>query len=345
MSGREVGGVSVCWPRNIIHARWVTTSVKCGDKAQMRAETVNIPGDTAATFAVKKKIDNGMITTVNTKAKTGSVEGEWISQKPSADWNGEEVKFNVTSGGEAADSNGNQLSFHRYPDIARASLSEIISSPPGALSPRFGWDKKVFIEFTGRSLILTVKVHLVNRIQVRPTRGEKESYEDFVTRCNATPVGDPVPAPSKRAIQAAVEAIYRNKLDLHRQLCLREDSCNCPPSHFCCKFETQVRLEFVETSGAMIHEVNLWPQSARGDASNWYRIESRPGKTWAHEVGHLMGFYDEYIEGATGNSPWAPSSSANIMGSGTGVPDYYFEEFRSWYSSQAGEVFNLIAHT
>ncbi len=345
MSGGEAGSASSSCPRSIIHARWVTTPVKCGDKAGMHADTVNIPADTSATFAVKKVSDNGMITTVNTKTKASSVEGEWISQKPSDNWDGVDVKFKVTAGGEAADSEEDHLSFHRYPDKARASLSGRVTSPPGASSPRFGWNKKVFIEFTNRRLILTVKVHLINRTQDRPTRGEKESYGDYYTRCNATPTGDPVPASSKRAIKTAVETIYRDKLDLHRRSCLRENGCNCPRNYFCCKFETKVRLEFVETSGAMIHEVNLWPRSARADASNWYRIESRPGKTWAHEVGHLMGFYDEYTEGATGSAPWVTSSSANIMGSGTGVPDYYFEEFRSWYSSQAGEAFNLIAHT
>jgi hypothetical protein len=310
----------------------------------MLADTENIPADTAATFAVKKISDNSTITTVNDKTRASSIEGKWTSQKPSADWNGTEVKFKVTAGGESADSEGEQLSFHRYEDIARASLSASVSSPPGASSPRFGWNKRVFIEFTDRKLILTVKVKLINRTGSRPERDKKESYADYRTRCNEVPTGGPVPDASKQSIKDAVERIYRDKLDLHRQDCQRGDGCDCPRNYLCCKFETEVRLEFTETSGAMIHEVNLWPESGRANSNNWHRIESRPGKSWAHEVGHLMGFYDEYTEGATGNPPWVPSAPGNIMGSGTGVPDYYFEEFRSWYSDQSGEAFDLIDH-
>lgn len=346
MGGKSVGGTTApCASPKIINARWATATVKCGDNAQMLADTQNIPANTAAVFTVKKTSDSSSITTANSNTAAASVNGTWVSQKPSDHWNGADAKFTVAAAGVQADSQDPQLSFHRYPDIAQASLSGHVVSPPGSSSPRFGWDEKVLIEFTNRKLTLTVKVHLINRTQPRPEKGKKESYGDYYTRCDATPTGGPVPADAKQSIKNAVETIYRNKLDLHRQACQRGNGCNCSRNNLCCKFETVVRLELVDTSGTMIHEVNLWPQSGRADSSNWYRIESRPGKSWAHEVGHLMGFYDEYTEGATGNAPWVPSAPGNIMGSGTGVPDYYFEEFRTWFTGQSGETFNLISHT
>jgi hypothetical protein len=103
-----------------------------------------------------------------------------------------------------------------------------------------------------------------------------------------------------------------------------------------------VRLELLDAAGPNVNEVNLWPGSGRADSSNWDRIESRPGKSWAHEVGHLMGFYDEYSSGATGAAPWRPDVPSSIMGDGTTIFDYHIEEFRAWYSGRAGEQFDLV---
>lgn len=344
MSGGEVGGTSESCQKQLLNARWATNPVKCGDSARMLADTVNIPAGTPATFAVKE-LDNSTITTENANTEASSVEGEWISEKTNLEWNGGEVKFKVATSGLTADSQEDHLSFHRYPDIARASLSGRMSSPPGSASPRFGWDKKVYIEFTDRKLTLTVKVHLINRTQPKPEREKKESLGDYRTRCNNVPVGGPVPDAAKQDIKTTVESVYIDQWDVHRDACQRGDDCSCDRIFKCCIFELEVILELVETSGSMIHEVNLWPQSGRANSSNWHRIESRPGKSWAHEVGHLMGFYDEYAEGATGSPPWQPSVPASIMGSGTTVFDYHIEEFRAWFSSQIGETFNLVRYS
>lgn len=326
--------------RQLINARWREETVKCGDLAGMLADTVNIPAGTSATFTLKRVSDSSTIGTENGSTEASSVTKTWVSKKPSEVWNGAEVKFTVAAAGLQADSQDPQLSFHRYPDIARASISGRMSSTNSEGS-NFGWDKKVFAEFTDRELILTVKVHLLNRTESKPQQDKKESYSDYSTRCSAVPVGDPVSDDAKQNMKDTIEGVYRDQLFLHRHACLRGDRCDCDTGYKCCKFKVQVHVEFVETTGSMIHEVNLWPGSDRADSNNWFREESRPGKSWAHETGHLMGFYDEYRTGATGSAPWRPSVPASLMGSGTDVYDYHMEEFRAWYSTNGGEEFDL----
>jgi predicted small secreted protein len=347
MSGPEVGGASAPCPRRVFNARWDSTTVKCGDEARMLADTENIPADTEATFAVKQISDDSVINTVNSDTQATSVEGRWISRKPSANWNGAEVKFNVTAGGESAVSEGEQLSFHRYADIARASLTGTVSSPPGSATPNFSWDKKVHIEFTDRKMILTVKIRLINRTQTRPQKREKDSLEEYNTRCNNVPIGAAVPASVKQNMKNAIESIYRDQLYLHRVGCGRGNFCGCDLTFKCCKFKVEVIVEFVETSGAVISDVNLWPATGRMDSSNWHRIESPAtpgspaGTVWGHEVGHLMGFYDEYSTGAIGNPPWVPESAPSLMGYGHDVFPYHMEEFRTWFNGQVDEEFRM----
>jgi len=93
---------------------------------------------------------------------------------------------------------------------------------------------------------------------------------------------------------------------------------------------------------------------AHGDCEKCQGIQQyNQARIHAHEVGHYMGFYDEYPDGRTNNehgTPWQTNASGNLMALsrdgrsvGRDVPAYYFEWFRDFFSKRMGEEFDLIA--
>lgn len=319
-------------PRRIIHARWESTPVKCGDEARMLADTEHIPAETPATFTIKKIADDGTITTVNNNTAASSVEGVWESQKPSDTWNGAELKFTVSAGGVQADSEEEHLSFHRYPDIDRQTRSHN-RSPVGYAA----FTGRYTIEFTVRQLIIKVRVKLLNKQAARPA-----NRANYAGVANGPPVSDA----QKRLMKRRIERKLSRRLDLHRWDCARENDCNCPRDYKCCKFEVIIRVYFVENNEH--HVVNLWPGSSRHDCENWHVTESREGLSWAHETGHLLGWYDEYPDGGlapAADNPrgrWQNDRPRGIMGPGSLVYWDHLEDLRSWFVSRSGENWRLI---
>lgn len=319
-------------PHSVINARWGSTPVKCGDNAQMLADTENIPSGTAATFAVKKVSDSAAITTVNSNTTASSIEGAWESKKTSADWNGAEVKFTAAASGEQADSQDPQLSFHSYPDVARRTRTHA-RSPVGFAA----FTGKYTIEFKDKQLIVKVRVKLLNKQAARPA-----NRADYAGVAN----GAAVSRAKKRSMKRAIERKLSKRLDLHRWDCARGNDCDCPRDNKCCRFEVVVKVYFVESNEH--HVINFWPGSSRHDAENWHVTESRAGLSWAHETGHLLGWYDEYAGGGTAPAAdnaggrWHNVRSRGIMGPGSLVYWDHLEDFRSWYVRRSGENWRLV---
>jgi len=88
-------------------------------------------------------------------------------------------------------------------------------------------------------------------------------------------------------------------------------------------------------------------------------FRNRQALTLAHEVGHYLGFYDEYPQSEGGRTHpnaglneqvrWQTQASSNLMGLsadggsvGEGIPSYYFEPFREFFSKRMDEEFDFI---
>lgn len=86
----------------------------------------------------------------------------------------------------------------------------------------------------------------------------------------------------------------------------------------------------VTTVGPVFHQrVQVHPGAGRSDALNWYAGSLTPG-VMAHEFGHHLGLYDEYLGGAVDRYP-NPTLSSALMG--TGALDTHPEMLPRYYQA------------
>lgn len=184
----------------------------------------------------------------------------------------------------------------------------------------FGWTGKFDIELKDGQITVATKIKLINRQGAKSADGT-----------SLPAAGPAVSDEDKRAMKADIEGKLSNKRLFHRAGCKRGDGCNCPKGRGCCKISVRIVVEFVESGEH--HVVNLFQGPGRANANNWTTIKTRDN-SYAHETGHLLGFYDEYAGGAVGSAPRWKVQGGVIMSVGLTVPAEYYWDFRDWLKSK-----------
>jgi hypothetical protein len=87
----------------------------------------------------------------------------------------------------------------------------------------------------------------------------------------------------------------------------------------------------ITTDGPFNQKVQVHAGSGRSDMLNWYVGDG--GGVNAHEVGHMMGLYDEYIGGAVDKYPNPTLSDDGVMGLGAlnANPMMYARYYQQYY--------------
>lgn len=300
-----------CPLQKSIAGRFTEVTAKCGDPGHVEADGVQITEGASTTFNIKRVRDDAALTSVSGPMTGQRVRNlDWHPKRPS-DWRkGDEHKLDVSADGESAQGS-NRFRFHEYPDAGPETKTIACSSGV------FGWTGKFDIKHANDEITVTVKIKLVNRLGAKPASGDP-----------LPAIGDPVSTEDKAAMKTDIEGKLSEKIRLFRKDCAFGDACSCPKP-------IKIVVSFVE-SGAH-HDVNLFQGSGRANATNWTRVKTR-ANSWAHETGHLLGWYDEYTGGAVGAAPrWKPNEAANVMNVGLTVPPEYGWDFRDWYQGKSGE--------
>ena len=164
-------------------------------------------------------------------------------------------------------------------DRARQTVHETMLEKGTAGNPDVGWEASYDVEFTGGECVITVFV-LINR-------------DAGVTEADATRV--------RRQTRAAFQRFWDNRFEF-------EDLDTGDV------FPVRVRLEGVQRRQHLT--VQLHAGAGRDDLSNWFVASSSNDR--AHELGHQIGMYDEYVDPAVANRATAASpgvfSDHSIMG-------------------------------
>jgi hypothetical protein len=307
-----------------IKGRFDKVEVKCGSPVGFEADATNIADGKMAKFQLCLLPRQKTVLTVKRPLKTSKVRGlNWISKKLSNSWPAKELDFRV-SADDVSSRSENQLKFHRYSN--QASETKTFNCASGI----YGWTGKFDVEFKNGLLIITIKIKLVNR------KGNKPAG----TAAALPAVGPAVSKKVKQNMKRDIQSKLTGKWLLHRGQCQRAEKCKCPIKRKCCKFRVRINVQFVEAG--QHHTVNLFRGKSSANSNNWTRIKLRKN-SWAHETGHLLGWYDEYATGATGSPPrWKSVRAGAVMNTGLKVPAEYYWDFRDWYKGKTGEDWKLV---
>jgi hypothetical protein len=303
---------ATCPLQKAINGRFTEKQAKCGNPAHVQADGTNLAEGATTAFAVKRVRDGSAAGSASGPMHAQSLRSlDWKPRRP-ADWRaGDAFEFDVSGDGQSAKSS-NRFTFFEYPNAGPETKTF------NCTSGSFGWTGKFDIKFAADVITVTVKIKLLNRQGAKPASATA-----------ALPaIGAAVSDADKAAMKADIEGKLSGKVKLYRKDCGFADACSCAKP-------VNIVVDFVE-SGAH-HDVNLFQGAGRANASNWTRTKTR-ANSWAHETGHLLGWYDEYTGGAVGVTPrWQSNEPANVMNVGLTVPPEYGWDFRDWWTGQSGE--------
>ena len=296
-------------------------SARCGDEIDLWAATDNI--DDGESVSLKVMQSGSAVLTQDVSLHAGSANHPWVSQAKGSD-KSSEPPFDLqgsASGLTATDAE--QLLLERYADRSTSTQTFLCKSGP------YQWTGKFDIALKSGEVIVTTRIKLVNYLGTKPA-----SASDPLPQ-----VGPAVDAVFKAEAKADIEEKLSGKHFLHRQRCKRAKDCSCPRDRACCAITVRVVVEFVESNEQ--HLVSLFEGSGRANAAQWTRVKTR-ANSWAHETGHLLGWYDEYASGAVGAPPRWKVQGGVVMDVGTEVPHEYYWDFRDWLAAITGEPWDVV---
>lgn len=188
-----------------------------------------------------------------------------------------------------------------------------ISSPSGSPTPSFTWDVSYEAYFDGSSLVKHVEIDFLFRDVLGYTPAQKAQW--------------------KADTEAAIESIWNNKYSI-------VDTVN-GKTYAVAVDVTQEGYPREGLPNVFDQAVTVLPMpgdcasrpndlECRDNMLNWFATST--GVTRAHEFGHMLGLYDEYVGGAVDKANNPTLSDDGLMGLGAllDTPAFYARYFQSY---------------
>lgn len=274
--------------------RWIDTQAYCGDNARLQATLTGACPDGPAQVEILHPTSGNVVATIPATLHGGRVDAVWVAKAQTANWRTDRIRFRVTAAGQTCPSS-NALTFRQRPTTAWARGDRNRGTPTPFADVYEIVDQRLEAE----------QVHYALKIKLTPPSG-------------ATVL--PWNAAKQTAEKSRIETIWNNGFaakKFHRTACLRGRTCDC--AFDCCKAGFHIDVTFV-TSGEHF-AVQIRPGAAPAHSgtartgSFWADPPIAPTTTYPHEVGHMLGNFDEYTGGANDPAGVQPAVAAtdNLM--------------------------------
>jgi hypothetical protein len=272
--------------------RWLDTQAFCGDEARLQCNLTGNCPDGPATV----EILNGatVIATLNAQLRGRRVDATWVAKAPTANWRTDRITFRVRAAGQTCQSS-NEFTFKARPTIARALKATNRGTPAGFADI---W------EVVDQALEAD-RVHYWLKVKLTPPTGAAAL---------------PWNAAKQTAEDTRIETIWNNGFSakrFHRTACRRLRACDC--AFDCCKAGFHLDFDFVASGEHYAVQIRTAAAPRASGTSRTGSFWADPPRavttTYPHEVGHMLGNFDEYAGGAHDPSGVQPSGAGadNLM--------------------------------
>ena len=167
------------------------------------------------------------------------------------------------------------------------------------ISGGFGWKASYDIEFSNQDLIIDVDIFLA---------------------------GDDAGATLENIWETGIESLWSNTFDIF------------DGSFY---YDTVFNIDWLDTQSLADHTVNVHNGNGNVNLVNWYTGNpsgwgfQNQGRIAAHEFGHMIGLFDEYVGGAL--DPNGLIRHNSIMGKNLTLPqEDHFDAFTDWLKLNSG---------
>jgi hypothetical protein len=218
--------------------------------------------------------NGSVVATINANMTSGRITATWVAKAQTANWRTDRIRFRVKAAGHTCTSS-NEFAFRDRPTT--------------------GW--------------------ILKDVKRKSGNGFSDTQEKHDARLEANRVhynlklrthGDPFDATKQTAAKTLIEKVWNGGFSgkkFHRTGCQRGDTCDC--AYDCCKVDFRFDVNFVTSGEHVAIKIHAtvapdppYSSSMGIDEGDWGDPATSPTTSYPHEVGHVLGQYDEYSTGA-----------------------------------------------
>jgi hypothetical protein len=314
---------------------WLDAQAYCGDSARLEVTVTPTPPDGSVSVDILHPSTGSSTASLTGNMTGGRMQTLWITKAQTANWRTDRIRFraNVSSIGQSCTSS-NEFTFRQRPTTNWSTLNVVHAKTNASLGSVFEYHD---------ARLEANRVHYNVKIRTH---------------------GDPFGAAKQTNAKTRIETVWNNGFSgkkFHRTHCQRGRTCDC--AFDCCKADFRLDANFpgsgehlyvrvVHTApGATVQGSSTAAAGGRPITGTWGDPPRNADSTYAHEIGHILGQFDEYSPPVGGNDPTGvqpvspPTGQENLMstsGNTTLFNRHYRWALRYLNDNASGDAYEII---